>query len=116
MSDLKQRVGELLKSLGDTADEVAGGLRQRGIKGAKDDGCCCPIANLIKAEFPEARDGKWSDDDGAWFVCESYVRTPDGVLRTRATAIGEFIEAFDEGIPSDDFWCNERPYADLEDE
>jgi hypothetical protein len=114
VSDLRTRVRVLLGSLGTTADDVADSLRRRGIKGVRDDGCACPIANLIRAEIPEAREdngARWSDDEGAWFVCGSYVRTPDN-QEWGLGPIEEFVDAFDEGFETAEGW--ERPYTDLE--
>lgn len=111
MSTLKERVEVLLRSLGDTADEVADSLRARSIKGTRDDGCKCPIAKVIAAEIPESSGAEWDDEDGKWFVSQGYVRTPAGDLWPPA-AVSEFIEIFDDfGISSDD---PERPYWDLE--
>jgi hypothetical protein len=112
VSDLKTRVEELLTSLGDSPEAVADSLRAKGIKGNRDDGCECPIANIITAEFPEARDGAdWSDNTGAWFVTHGYIRTPAGEIDP-GSAVAEFIQVFDDGVFVDGHV--EHPYEDLE--
>ena len=112
--DLKERIEEMLSGLGSTPDAVADALRSKGIRGNRDDGCTCPIAQVICAEFPEARDGDWADDEGAhWFVTHGYIRTPAGDLDP-PTAVAAFIEVFDDG----ESWADGthvRPYEDLED-
>lgn len=112
--DLKERIEALLAGLGDTADAVADSLRAKGIKGNRDDGCECPVANLIYAEVEESHGGNWSDSAGGWFVSGAYIRTPDGDIDP-PRAVTEFIEAFDNG--SGDIWSegHEWPYEDLED-
>jgi hypothetical protein len=112
MTGLDDRVRVLLRSLGTTADEIADSLRQRGITGLREDGCRCPIANVIRAEIPESRDARWDDADGAWFACGSYVSTPDGRVFTPA-GIDDFIHAFDNGCADNDY-SHEYPYSDLE--
>ncbi len=53
MAELTPQVMDaLLASLGGTADEVAASLRARGIKGIRGEPRCCPLANLLAAEFP----------------------------------------------------------------
>jgi hypothetical protein len=113
--DLKERIEELLKSLGGDPDTVADTLRAKGIKGNRDDGCECPIAKLIAVEIPEATRPKaeWSDNTGAWFVSFGYVRTPDGEVDP-PRAVSDFIDAFDNGIGVTPWEAGEYPYADLE--
>jgi hypothetical protein len=97
MSDLQERVKELLDSLGETADEVADFLRSRGITGTPEDPCFCPIANLIKVEIPEAADSfLWDTDDevAGFFVCRNYVKAPDGEI-TPPHPVAQFIFEFD---------------------
>lgn len=113
MSDLKERIEKLLRSLGQTADDVADSLRARRITGYREDGCNCPIANLIKAEIPEAREGDWTEVDNPWLVTNDRVTTPAGPVDT-TLAVAEFIGAFDHGyelaLDPDDI----RPFSDLE--
>jgi hypothetical protein len=47
------RIGDYLKSLGNTADEVAESLREQGIKGVKLSKCHCPILNAIYKACPD---------------------------------------------------------------
>lgn len=47
------KVSEYLKSLGNTADEVAASLRQQGVKGLKESKCKCPIINAIYKACPD---------------------------------------------------------------
>jgi hypothetical protein len=115
VSDVRDRVTELLASLGSTADEVAEALRARGITGTRDDGCACPIARIIVAELAEARDGRWGDSTGEWFVTGGYVRTPAGDVKPPAV-VAEFIDYFDNGIGDPWSGPTERPYSDLEDD
>lgn len=112
--DLKERIEEMLAGLGGDADAVADSLRTKGIRGNRDDGCDCPIARVILAEFPESAAGEWADSDGGWFVTHGYIRTPDGEFDPPAP-VAAFIELFDDGDyhPGEGhFW---RPYEDLED-
>lgn len=83
-------VGELLKGLGETPDEIAAFLRGQGIRGMRTQGLFCPVANYLTG-------------CGYWFVMVAShviaaleqgseterVRTPPGVL--------EFIARFDRG-------------------
>lgn len=102
MNDLKTRVEELLRSLGDDPDAVYGALMGRGIEGNRSDGCSCPIANLIRAEFAEAGDdAEWlhPNDLGTvpgWFVLRDQVYTPDGLVET-PWPVAQFISRFDDG-------------------
>jgi hypothetical protein len=112
--DLKERIDRMLLGLGDTADAVADSLRARNLSGLREDGCHCPIANLIRAEFEAAREGhgaRWQPggdtDEGDWFVCSTTINTPDGNF-IPPRAIAEFITAFDNGVD------REGPYQDLE--
>jgi hypothetical protein len=113
--DLKERIEALLAGLGDDADAVADSLRSKGIKGNGSDGECCPIANVIAAEFEEAAKGIWGVDD-EWFVEIGYVRTPDGLVST-PVPVKEFITVFDDGVvlnDDPDGPHTEHPYADLQ--
>lgn len=47
------RVSDYLKSLGDTAAEVAESLRQQGMKGLRGSSCKCPIINAIYKACPD---------------------------------------------------------------
>jgi hypothetical protein len=111
--ELKARVATLLASLGETADEVADALRDKGITGHRDDGTDCPIAHLIAAEIPESAAAGWDDADGYWYVTHGYVRTPAGDVLP-PYAVSEFIEVFDNGLPATESLPFERPYWDLE--
>lgn len=117
--DLKERIEELLRSLGDNPDAVYGELMGRGITGTQDDGTCCPIAQLIRAEVPEANDDEsWlhpSDLGQApgWFVERRQVWTPDGAVLAPAP-VSEFIAVFDDGIGIDHDGQPICPYGDLE--
>lgn len=113
--DLKERIEEMLAGLGDTADAVADSLRAKGIKGNSTDGECCPIANLLSAEFPEAANGNWGDKAGCWWVDLGGIRTPQGPIKPPG-AVNEFISVFDDGVQAWDgeCWETEHPYADLE--
>lgn len=98
--NVRTRVIELLGSLGSTADEVADSLRTRGITGTPEDPCHCPIANLIRAEFPESDAQGWTVDPCAepgWYVFRSEVGTSDGRFAPPAP-VQKFIEHFD-GYP-----------------
>lgn len=112
--DLKDRVENLLKSLGDTPEAVADSLREHGITGGRKDGCLCPISNLIRAEFPEAqRESDWGDGE-AWFVDNERVSTPDGRVDTPA-AVNRFIWLFDDGEDDVVEGGHDFPFADLDD-
>lgn len=109
--DLKERIETLLRSLGQTPDDVADSLRARGITGVPESGIDCPIANLLKEEIPEARDADWSHPDDPWLVTHNCVTTSAGPVHTPA-AVDEFITVFDDGDPDSDE--ADRPYWDLE--
>ena len=117
MSDYKTRVAELLATLGETADDVAQSLRDRGITGEPESGDTCPIAMLIQREIPESAEQIWTVEGliPGWFVVRTDTFTPDGHLSNPA-AVREFIERFDDGITEYDgeSYNTERPYADLE--
>jgi hypothetical protein len=100
-TDLRARIVALLASLGETADDVADNLRARGLGGIREEGCHCPIANLLRAEFPEARESngaKWmpggDSNAGDWFVCQTYMETPEGRLYP-PEPVRQFIDIFD---------------------
>lgn len=111
--DLKERIEQMLAGLGDTADAVADSLRSKEIQGTRDDGCTCPIARVICAEFPEANDGEWSDSTGDWFVTHGYIRTPEGDFDP-PSSVAAFIELFDDGEFDHAEGHFLRPYEDLE--
>jgi hypothetical protein len=114
--DLKERIEQMLARLGDTADAVADSLRAKGIKGDTTDGECCPIANALSAEFPEAANGVWGSENGDWWVESAYIRTPAGRVYTPGP-VKEFIRVFDDGVViyDDDFGDDTVwPYADLQ--
>lgn len=117
MSDLKTRVAELLRSLGDSPDAVYSALLGRGIVGQREEGCACPIANLIRAEIAEANDDEWltpwdlSKVPG-WFVLRDAVYTPDGHFET-PWPVAQFIRRFDEGEGTDEHGEIVYPYEDL---
>lgn len=47
------KVSDYLKSLGNTADEVAASLERQGIKGVIGSSCHCPILNAIYKACPD---------------------------------------------------------------
>lgn len=97
MSDVKNRISALLASLGDTADEVAESLRARKIRGGCDGGSC-PIANLIRAEIPEAGEADWYDvpECGSWWwVQTTFVEAPHCGVIGIPTPVVDFIRAHD---------------------
>jgi hypothetical protein len=101
MTGVRDRVKDLLDSLGATADEVANSLRTRGISGTPEDPCHCPIANLIRSVFPESDAQGWTydpDGDPGWFVSGTEVWTCDGRIKP-PYPVAEFIEHFD-GYPA----------------
>lgn len=51
------KIEDYLKSMGDTADDIAQFLRIEGIKGAKNDPCFCPIIKAIYHKFPNMSKG-----------------------------------------------------------
>jgi hypothetical protein len=113
--DLKERIDKLLAGLGDTPDAVADSLRAKNIAGIPSDGECCPVANLIAAECPEAAAGQWGAE-ADWWVEIGYVRTPDGIVDL-PPPVKEFINLFDEGeviYVDEDGTETVWPYSDLE--
>ena len=113
--DLKERIEEMLAGLGPTPNAVADSLRARSITGIPSDGECCPVANFISAECPEAAKGQWGAE-ADWWVEIGYVRTPDGFVNL-PTPVKTFIALFDEGeviYADEDGKDTVWPYADLE--
>jgi hypothetical protein len=47
-----EQIKEALVKLGETADEVAQALQQRGVRGVKGMARCCPVASYLTKEFP----------------------------------------------------------------
>jgi hypothetical protein len=43
---------QALAALGDTADEIAASLQAQGIKGAREDSACCPVARYLEKASP----------------------------------------------------------------
>jgi len=43
-------IREMLDILGDTPDEIAESLKQKGIKGEKENCYCCPLAEYLKSQ------------------------------------------------------------------
>lgn len=111
-ADLKERIEKLLRSLGQTPDDVADRLRARRITGVREDGCDCPIARLIKAEIPESR-GDWKVPGNEWLVTSGQVGFPGGHVDT-PLAVDEFITVFDLGLDLAEDVDDRRPYSDLE--
>lgn len=52
VQELRETVTAALVTLGNTADEVAASLREKGITGHVSDSGLCPIANYIKTLLP----------------------------------------------------------------
>lgn len=79
-----------------TANGVAGYLAKLGVKGYKSNTCDCPVANLLKLDYPDC---KIRVSTGEAIVRDSSGRT---VFRasTNGTAISNFINDFD---------CNKFP-------
>jgi hypothetical protein len=76
---------EALSWLGGTVEEVAEGLRARGIKGERHKGADrCPIANYLNQWYSEAS------------VCTSMFITKEiGISRPCPPVIGEFVARWD---------------------
>ena len=87
-----------LNALGDTGNAVAVSLRKLGIKGRRDDGCACPLANYVSVCI-----GLTPGVPPRWITV-----TP-GIIQISAAAFGErevivttqpwreFISNFDSG-------------------
>ncbi len=104
--DLKERIEKMLAGLGDTADAVAESLRDKGIRGLRCQGEFCPIATLIRSEFPETEADEWG------WVLQAHGYGPldyyvdqgrlymHGDVLLHPEPVRQFIEAFDEhGYP-----------------
>lgn len=110
MYDLTERIGTLIWTLGDESSDVARALVLRGIKGFAHTGEHCPIAMLIRREFPETdNDELWGwvsdgeDDPGhpiGFFVDVDQVHTPDGPI-TCPPGVSDFIAEFDDDEDGD---------------
>jgi len=99
-------VKAFLQSLGTTHEEVAEKLRAAGVKGYRISAGNCPVARLVKRQFPDLFDFSISrtgftihepnPEEGCWSI-----RTP----LDEYSAVGRFIAAFDTMLTSN--------YADL---
>lgn len=94
------KIGEYLKSLGHTSEEVANSLRAQGIKGVKESHGHCPILNGIYKACPDYWSGlrivngvklgaEWS-----YYATLSDSQIMDPAL---PQAVMNFIGEFDEG-------------------
>jgi len=84
---------EALVKLGETSDDVAEALQQRGIRGVKGMARCCPLANYLKKEFPAVT---------GLGVTPYYVRVDVGnsgesVYSHISESASEFVDRFDKG-------------------
>lgn len=80
---------EALSWLGDTVEEIADGLRERGIKGRRWIADQCPLANYLHVWYKDASvwtDVSVCDDDSRYYFHE---RTPEPAY--------QFAKAFDQG-------------------
>jgi hypothetical protein len=94
------RISDCLKSLGNTADEVAESLRKQGIKGIVASSCHCPILNAIYTACPDYWSGlriiNGSKHGDHW----SYTATLNDCQITDPTLpqpVMDFIGEFDSG-------------------
>ena len=76
---------EALSWLGDTVEEVAEGLRARGIKGTRTSIYSCPLAGYLRLWW----DGAWIGGMDGW--------TGTGKLFDTPSHLSNFISAFDKG-------------------
>jgi hypothetical protein len=82
-----ERVSELLRALGNTADEVAETLRAGGFRGTQADAAACPIACYLKARDVDVIGVRYEN---------LKVRITGRIhLLTMPDAAGEFAEEFD---------------------
>lgn len=83
--DIRRRALDLLEALGDTEEQVAASLIERGIKGVRREPCACPI---------------WKYLDGEGIPVLSVGGGGIGIAGTLPigypTAIEDFIDAFDD--------------------
>jgi hypothetical protein len=90
-----EEIRELLAEY--NTDGIAGRLAGLGLTGRVADPCECPIARLVRAEVPAARDRRlWGDEPGQFGIGLGRVYTPDGwvVLPPR---VHWFVIEFDLG-------------------
>lgn len=80
---------EALAQLPDTADGIAAYLIERGLRGERDDGCKCPVANYLRAAgLPDPL----VDPDDA------YISGVDEAERVKLPVhVREFVNRFDDG-------------------
>ncbi len=99
------RLNEYLKSLGNTADEVADSLRQQGVKGIKESHCHCPILNAIYKAIPDYWPGLrivngskrvWVDKKEHWSYCAT-LSSCQIIDPTLPQPVMDFIGEFDHG-------------------
>lgn len=78
-------------------DGIAGRLAGLGFTGRAADTCECPIARLIRAEVPAARDRcRWGDEAGEFAVGVGWVHTPEGRIPL-PPRVRQFVIEFDLG-------------------
>lgn len=82
----KERAIELLNSMGNTADEVAAFLKEKGIKGNRAAAGSCPVAVYMRSQGGDATAAVF----GRYGNQEYSVHVPDPVYA--------FIVAFDSGV------------------
>jgi hypothetical protein len=86
-----EQIKESLINLGETDDDIAKALLERGVRGVRGMARCCPIANYLTKEFPGIK---------GIGVTPVYVRVDDGVGEVYAflpESAEAFVKRFDRG-------------------
>ena len=98
-------INEYLKSLGESADEVAESLRKQGVKGKLRSRCHCPILNGIYQACPSYWPGlqivdSRAREDGQW---SAYATLNDSQIMnpTLPQPVMNFVGLFDMGHYAD---------------
>lgn len=95
----EHRALRALLSLGDWPEDVALSLRERGVKGVRNNARCCPLSRFLRKEFP-------GEDV---LVSSRLFRVGDRGTPLTAT-LAAFVFGFDEGrfpFLDEDYTCSE---------
>jgi hypothetical protein len=84
-------VESALRDLGETADDVAQTLIERGVRGIQGKADCCPVANYLRGAVPGLSPEILNDDDYT-------LVSSDQVSLYVPLAVHVFVEEFDQGV------------------
>jgi hypothetical protein len=101
MTITRERVESLLKSMGDSEEQVVATLRANHIKGLRDCADACPVANWLQKNLPEADEVRVQ----SWGVEVDYElegeEELDYISLPPPTPVEQFVLDFDNGYYTD---------------